>query len=217
MGWECQYCCCRAKEKKCIPKTPPLQMFGLKVQHRMQFSPQAAVFACVLKCVWPYRQLLCRCCSELFAGRMNLVFVVLLLSEALFSHFTRRNLCLLKRFKKHYSRKLNYQISSFSLPPSFSSRDIPHWSSSKLPLPILFVNTADFPASLRQGMFPPQNDCLQWALAERELLCVSFIFLYDGSSCHLKLHPAVTFLHLKVLLDFCARLKFLPLPFAASH
>lgn len=46
-------------------------------------------------------------------------------------------------------------------------------------------------------------------LLQRALLWVSFILPYDGSLCHLKLHSAVISLHLKVLSDFCARLKFL--------
>lgn len=201
---------------KCIPQTPPPQMFGLKVRHRMPFSPRAAVFGCVSKCVRPYRQLLCRCCSELFAGRMGWVFIVPLLSEALFSHFTRHNLCRLKRFKKHYSRKLDYQISSSSLPHSFFSRDIPHCSGSKLPLPMLFVNTADFPLPSAKACSLPER--LSAVSSCRERTALRFVsFPCDGSLCHLKLHPAVMFLHLKVLSDFRARRKFLPLPFAAFH
>lgn len=66
----------------------------MKIQHRMQFLPRAAVFGFVFKCVQLYRQLLHR---KHFIGRMSLVFIFLLLSEASFSHFTRHNLCLIKK------------------------------------------------------------------------------------------------------------------------
>ena len=131
-------------------------MFNLKIQHRMQFLPRAAVFGFVFKCTQLYRQLLCSCHSERFIGRMSLVFIFLLRSEALFSHFTRHNLGLVKGDLKSIIPG-SWITKLLHFPPSLSSRDIPHHSSSKLPLHTLFVNTADFPASLRQGMFPPQN------------------------------------------------------------
>lgn len=83
------------------------------------------------------------------------MFIFPLLSEASFSHFTSHDLCPVKRFKKHYSRKLSYQIFSFPTPSflqgMFCSAPITSSTSSHG-----VCKHCRFPASLGQH-FPPQN------------------------------------------------------------
>lgn len=101
------------------------------------------------------------------------MFIFPLLSEASFSHFTSHDLCLVKRFRKHYSRKLSYQISSFPT-PSLSAGDVLLCSHYELYLlHMVFVNTAVSLLPLA-STFLPKMDCPKSALAVSA--AVSFLF-----------------------------------------